>query len=119
MACNVVANLCHEPYLTSDQIASNVVCITFSQPLINISSVLETAQQRPVLNSILHNVLMVKDILPKIVCFLENGLHVSGVLVEQESRMVSKELISIVFVVAIIIILFIIDSSEFFVIIVV
>ncbi len=68
-----MANLCRESYLTSDQISSNVVCITFGLPLVNIASVMETAQQIPVLNTILHNVLMENDILPKILTFLQNG----------------------------------------------
>ena len=72
----MVAKLCCETYLTSDQISSSVVCITFGQPLVNLHPVLEAAQKLPVLNSIVHSVIMEIDILPKIMTFLENGFGV-------------------------------------------
>ena len=62
------------------------MCITFGQPLINISSVLETAQQIPVLNSILHNVLMEKDILPKLLKFLENGFGAMQAMITTDDQ---------------------------------
>lgn len=77
LACSVTAKLCREPDLSVEQLQRNLVCITFGQPMVSINVIQETAQQIPVFNTIVHSVLLSKDVVPFVLRFLDTAVMIT------------------------------------------
>ena len=71
LACSVTARLFQQPYLTSDQLAGSLMCITFGQPLISMQEIKETAHRLPLFKSVLHCIFTEDDIFPHLMRYTE------------------------------------------------
>ena len=86
LACSVTARLFQQPYLTSDQLAGSLMCVTFGQPLVSLPKLKETVHQLPLFKSVLHCIFAENDVFPQLMRYTElqlTGLSDDEPLVSQ------------------------------------
>ena len=59
------------PYISSNLLRENLVCITFGKPLVSIKLAQSVAQRRPDISSTIHSIQMEGDPVPSLMNFLD------------------------------------------------
>ena len=71
MACAVTASVWETPYISTDLLRQNLVCITFGQPHVSMPMLDRVVSQRPELVSTIHSFHCEEDPVPRLLRFLD------------------------------------------------
>ena len=67
----VTAMVWNMPYISSNLLKENLICITFGKPLVSIKLAQSVAQRRPDISSTIHSIQMEGDSVPYLMRFLD------------------------------------------------
>ena len=71
MASTVAACVWETPFITSDHLKENMLCITFGQPLVSVEVVQRVVRNRPEIISTLHSIYLEDDHIPSLLSLLD------------------------------------------------
>ncbi len=73
LACCVAANIWKNSYQPTKLLETDVICITFGQPLMGIPFVLEVTRMFPEFEKTIHSVVDKRDLVPRILRYFTVG----------------------------------------------
>ena len=88
LACAVTASVWETPYISTDLLRQNLVCITFDQPHVAMPMLDRVASQRPELVSTIHSFHCEDDPVPRLLRFLDMSWSQEGIIERSERKMV-------------------------------
>ena len=88
LACAVTASVWETPYISTDLLRQNLVCITFGQPHVAMPMLDRAARQRPELVSTIHSFYCEDDPVPRLLRFLDVSWSQEGMVNGKECKMV-------------------------------
>lgn len=71
LALSLAALLWKMPYLSTDLLKDDFVCITFGQPIISLPIVQEVREECPEFESVVHSIFTKADLIPRLMKFLD------------------------------------------------
>ena len=89
LACAVAASVWETPYISTDLLRQNLVCITFGQPHVAMPMLDRVVSRRPELVSTIHSFHCEDDPVPRLLRFLDVSWSQEGIVIPDHLRAVS------------------------------
>ena len=86
LACAIAAEVWNTPYIGSDLLKENLVCITFAQPHVSVPMLVDVVRQRAELASTIHGIYSQDDVVPRLMRFLDESWSSQTLLDSKESK---------------------------------
>ena len=86
LACAIAAEVWNTPYIGSDLLKENLVCITFAQPHVSVPLLADVVRQRAELASTIHCIYSQDDVVPCLMRFLDESWSSQSLLDSKESK---------------------------------
>ena len=91
LACAVTASVWETPYISTDLLRQNLVCITFGQPHVAMPTLDRAVRQRPELVSTIHSFYYEDDPVPRLLRFLDVSWSQEGIVNGKERKLALPE----------------------------
>ena len=93
LACAIAASVWNTPYLSTDLLIENLVCVTFGQPFVAEQLVKRVALTRPGIVGTLHAVYTQDDLVPSLMRLLDDSWSAKALLEESGSQLGSQPVV--------------------------
>ena len=93
LACAIAASVWNTPYISTDLLIENLVCVTFGQPFVAEQLVKRVALTRPGIVGTLHAIYTQDDLVPSLMRLLDDSWSAKALLEESGGQLGSQPVV--------------------------